>query len=630
MVKSVLRIGLFLIIVLMSVAGPVPIADASGEVVSVPADTVVLTSATGHALGSSFTVSGFSTADVIVKVELTSAGGSTISMGTTSGLTLLTGSSAWTNQTLIWFRGSVANVNTGLRSLSITTSSTAATPTLTVWATSYDSNYAFYPALQHFYKYEKTNRDRNAAYSAAQGTSHKTRPGYLVTIDSAGEHAFINSIVGNTEEFWIGLDDMGTEGSFVWSSGNAPEANNAPNYTHWCAGQPDNTGNEDAVLASWNSDHCWGDLDPTALTRWYIIEYGDSTPFSETAQDSMNITVANPTATPTDTATPTHTPTETYTNTPTHTPTNTPTETYTPTYTSTATNTSTPTRTYTPSKTATATYTPVPGASTAVPSYTLTPTEIDTPTSTSDATATSTDTVMTSSTPDDAEPASAVTVVSTLAVASGSATVTAGADVTTTIVPTGSPEGTATIEGTVLATETLALSETTVTSDTVTTEPEAESTAEEASDADSAAAAELVTALKSAKTLTVAQVKQLVTKLLSKPLSAANAIALATSADVVAALSADQASAVFAALDTTTLDDAAKDAITSAVQNAPEEVRTAFETEIDLFSTGFDDYTQVGSNVPVGTRRALIATMAVSAIAGSGGAARRATRAAKK
>jgi len=331
MLKPLLRLMSVMIIVCSVSFGTVSPVDAAGESVSIPADTVVLTNATGHALGSSFTVSSFSTSDVIVKVELTSAGGATISMGTTSGLTLLTGSSAWTNQTLIWFRGPVANVNTGLRSLSITTSSAAATPTLTVWATSYDVNYSFYPPLQHFYKYEKTNRDRNAAYSAAQGTSHKTRPGYLVTIDSAGEHTFVNSLVGSSEEFWIGLDDMGTEGSFVWSWGNAPEANNAPNFTHWCAGQPDNTGNEDAVLASWNNDHCWGDIDPTALTRWYVIEYGDATSFSETSHDSMLITVADPTATPTDTATPTNTPTETPTNTPTETPTNTPTETYTPT-----------------------------------------------------------------------------------------------------------------------------------------------------------------------------------------------------------------------------------------------------------------------------------------------------------
>ena len=627
MFKSVLRIGLLLIILLMTVGGPVPVADAAGEVVSVPADTVVLTSATGHALGSSFTVSGFSTSDVIVKVELTSPGGSTFTVGTNTGLTLLTGSTSWTGQTLVWFRGPVSNVNTALRSITITTSSITASPTLTVWATSYDGIYPFYPGTGHYYNRVMTNENRNGAYSNAQSTSYKTRPGYLVTIDNAGENAFISSLVGSAEEFWIGLDDIGTEGSFVWSSGHAPEANNAPSWTHWCTGQPDNTGttgNEDDVLASWHDDHCWADIDGSTMVRWYIVEYGDSTPFSDTAQDSMNITVADPTATPTDTATPTNTPTETPTNTPTETPTYTPTETYTPTH------TYTPSRTYTPSKTATATYTAVPGASTAVATSTLTPTEIDTPTGTIDATATSTDASTPSSTPYEADPASAVTVVATLGVASGSATASAAAEGTTTVVATGSPEGTATIEGTVMATETPALSETTVTSDTVTTEPETESTADEATDADTASAEELVTALTSAKTLTVAQVKQLVSKLLSKPLSAANAIALATRADVVAALSADQASAVFAALDTTTLDDDAKDAITSAVQNAPEEVRTAFETEIDLFSSGFDDYTQIGSNVPVGTRRALVATMAVSAIAGSGGAARRATRREKK
>ena len=403
MVKSVLRIGLLLTILLMTVAGPVPVADAAGEVVSVPADTVVLTSATSHPLGSSFTVSGFSTSDVIVKVELTSPGGSTFTVGTNTGLTLLTGSTSWSGQTLVWFRGPVSNVNTALRSITLTTSLSTASPTLTVWATSYDSNYSFYPALRHFYKYVYTNEDRNGAYSAAGATSYKTRPGYLVTVDSAGEHAFISSIVGNAEEYWIGLDDIGTEGSFVWSSGNAPEANNAPNWTNWCASEPDSAGNEDAVLASYNSDHCWVDIDGTIVTRWYVIEYGDSTPFSDTAQDSMNITVANPTATPTDTATPTNTPTETPTNTPTETPTETPTytPTYTPTETYTPTHTYTPSRTFTPSKTATATYTAVPGASTAVATSTLTPTEIDTPTGTIDATATSTDAATPSSMPDD-------------------------------------------------------------------------------------------------------------------------------------------------------------------------------------------------------------------------------------
>ncbi|MFN7470162.1 MAG: hypothetical protein ACK5S9_00735, partial [Roseiflexaceae bacterium] len=171
MFKSVLRIGLLLIILLMTVGGPVPVADAAGEVVSVPADTVVLTSATGHALGSSFTVSGFSTSDVIVKVELTSPGGSTFTVGTNTGLTLLTGSTSWTGQTLVWFRGPVSNVNTALRSITITTSSITASPTLTVWATSYDGIYPFYPGTGHYYNRVMTNENRNGAYSNAQSTS---------------------------------------------------------------------------------------------------------------------------------------------------------------------------------------------------------------------------------------------------------------------------------------------------------------------------------------------------------------------------------------------------------------------------------------------------------------------------
>jgi hypothetical protein len=185
--------------------------------------------------------------------------------------------------------------------------------------------------------------------------------------------------------------------------------------------------------------------------------------------------------------------------------------------------------------------------------------------------------------------------------------------------PSTSPEASSTIvvDGTILPTELPVATE--VVSDTETTE--------EGTD-DAASADALVTVLtKSA--LSPAQVKTLLTKLLSKPLSAANAAALATNASVVAALTAADALVVFAAMDEEELNEEAIAAITEAVQNAPEDVRTAFEAEVDIFGAGFDDYTQVGSNVPVGTRRALVATMAVSAIAG-GGAARSSGRRDKK
>jgi hypothetical protein len=45
-----------------------------------------------------------------------------------------------------------------------------------------------------------------------------------------------------------------------------------------------------------------------------------------------------------------------------------------------------------------------------------------------------------------------------------------------------------------------------------------------------------------------------------------------------------------------------------AVQSAPDEVRESFEEEIDIFGSGaVDSYVPLGSTVPVGTRRALIA-----------------------
>lgn len=43
------------------------------------------------------------------------------------------------------------------------------------------------------------------------------------------------------------------------------------------------------------------------------------------------------------------------------------------------------------------------------------------------------------------------------------------------------------------------------------------------------------------------------------------------------------------------------------VQEAPDDVREAFEAEVDLYSGTFDEYVPVGSSVPVRTRRIVIA-----------------------
>jgi hypothetical protein len=77
----------------------------------------------------------------------------------------------------------------------------------------------------------------------------------------------------------------------------------------------------------------------------------------------------------------------------------------------------------------------------------------------------------------------------------------------------------------------------------------------------------------------------------------------------------DEAEAVFEALVLDELSDTQLVALVEAVQDAPTNVRVAFEKTIDMFNGKVDTYVPLGSNVPVSTRRALIAiTAAMSAM----------------
>jgi len=87
-------------------------------------------------------------------------------------------------------------------------------------------------------------------------------------------------------------------------------------------------------------------------------------------------------------------------------------------------------------------------------------------------------------------------------------------------------------------------------------------------------------------------------------------------------LTASQAEQVFASIQTDQLTDTQVAELTAAVQNAPTEVREAFEDNIDIFG-GFDDYVPLGSNIPVGERRTLIAVTAGITLAAAGTRIRR-------
>lgn len=97
----------------------------------------------------------------------------------------------------------------------------------------------------------------------------------------------------------------------------------------------------------------------------------------------------------------------------------------------------------------------------------------------------------------------------------------------------------------------------------------------------------------------------------------AEAAAVATNAGAVAELTEEEAEQVFAALDVEDLSTEQVTELVAAVQQAPTKVRQQFENKIDIFGEGLDDYVPVGSNIPVGERRTLVAVGGLIMAAGA-------------
>ena len=101
----------------------------------------------------------------------------------------------------------------------------------------------------------------------------------------------------------------------------------------------------------------------------------------------------------------------------------------------------------------------------------------------------------------------------------------------------------------------------------------------------------------------------LIEQLLDTDVTADQAEELASNPDVLAVITEEQATEIFATIEVEQLDDTQIAELTEAIQDAPLAVQEAFENTIDIFG-GFDDYVPTGSNIPVGERRTLIAIAA--------------------
>ncbi|CAB4151725.1 hypothetical protein UFOVP582_32 [uncultured Caudovirales phage] len=129
---------------------------------------------------------------------------------------------------------------------------------------------------------------------------------------------------------------------------------------------------------------------------------------------------------------------------------------------------------------------------------------------------------------------------------------------------------------------------------------------------------QFTTAVETIANLAPEEAVALITQILNTAITIDQATELASNPDVLAIVTSEQAEEIFATIDVTELDNTQITELIAAVQSAPVKVRTAFEKTINIFGSGLDNYVPIGSNIPVSTRRTLIAVVAGTAMAAVG------------
>ncbi len=275
-----------------------------GQSVSAPDSKSFIPSTSGQD-ASGFSLSGFnSTATILASISLVNPPtGTTFNLTTTTGLTAASGFTLVGNKTRLVITGTMVNINTALTSLKVNTGSVRGNVQLSVAATVNPTGYFYNGTNGHFYRPITTGATYTNARTLASQQTFKGQQGYLVTITSADEDAFIfNNVPQN--QIWFALTDEVAEGQ--WRIDAGPEAgtliktsngqtagNIQGQYNNWAGGEPNNSGDEDYAVTKWNGSQ-WNDL-PNRFVNPYVIEFGtwtnpDDATFTEFYTNSVTHT----------------------------------------------------------------------------------------------------------------------------------------------------------------------------------------------------------------------------------------------------------------------------------------------------------------------------------------------------
>jgi hypothetical protein len=256
-----------------------------GQSVSAPDSKSFIPSTTAQD-GSGFSLSGFSsTSTLLASISLINPlTNTTFYLTTTTGLTAASGFTLSGNKVRLVVTGTMANINNALASLKINTGSVVGNVQISVAATVNPVGFFYNGVNGHFYRPISNGTTYTNARAASLLTTFKGQQGYLVTITSASENAFIFANVPQANVWFAATDevrdgtwviDAGPEKGTVMKTSNGQTAGNIPGvYNNWAPGEPNgNNGSENYAVTNWNGQSTWNDLS----NNWnnpYIIEYG--------------------------------------------------------------------------------------------------------------------------------------------------------------------------------------------------------------------------------------------------------------------------------------------------------------------------------------------------------------------
>jgi VCBS repeat-containing protein len=222
--------------------------------------------------------------------------------------------------TSIAFEGTLVEVNAALQLLE---ANLAENPSMTLDISAIKGGATYNPDNGHYYEVvSSAGVSWTDAKTAAEGMTFNGLNGYLATITSVEENAFILSKLPS--DAWIGAsdsheeinaatgeatyaDDGAAEGNWYWVTG--PEkgtlistGNDAPvvaggQYANWNTGEPNDSGSDEdyaEFYASGASPGRWNDLSGASLDA-YVVEYGgDGGIVEEEASRTITLTAQSP------------------------------------------------------------------------------------------------------------------------------------------------------------------------------------------------------------------------------------------------------------------------------------------------------------------------------------------------